>query len=64
MRSFIRRYVASWLLLFAIGTLLPAQALAQDKIPVRIGIQPNILPELVLKEQGILEKKYGARFNF
>src|SRR5574340_353410 len=38
-------------------------ARAQDRLPIRIGIQPNILPEVILRAQKTLERKYGRIYD-
>lgn len=48
--------IAAWILV--------SPAIAADKIPVRIGVQPNILPEVIMRTQRTLETKYGDKYDF
>jgi sulfonate transport system substrate-binding protein len=59
-----QRYSLSILVTCLLTAALCVQAAAQDKIPVRIGIQPIILPEAILRVQSTLEKKYGDKYAF
>jgi sulfonate transport system substrate-binding protein len=59
-----QRYSLSLLVMCLLTAAFCVQGTAQDKIPVRIGIQPIILPEAILRAQGTLEKKYGDKYAF
>ncbi len=48
----------------AVVTLAGGIAYAQStKVPIRIAVQPNILPEIILRAQKTLEKKYGDKYD-
>ena len=36
----------------------------QPRVVVRIGVQPNILPDVILRARKTLESKYGDRYDF
>ena len=59
-----QRYSLSLLVMCLLTAALCVQVAAQDKIPVRIEIQPIILPEAILRAQGTLEKKYSDKYAF
>jgi sulfonate transport system substrate-binding protein len=56
-----------------VGLMVLASVLAQPprgaegqqrKVVVRIGVQPFIIPSVIMRDQQTLEKKYGDRFEF
>ncbi|WP_397474702.1 ABC transporter substrate-binding protein [Pusillimonas sp.] len=55
--SSLAAIMAAFLLLTALGSFQSAHA--QEKLTIRIGIQPNILPEAILRANQTLEQKYG-----
>jgi ABC-type nitrate/sulfonate/bicarbonate transport system substrate-binding protein len=63
-RSHAHRYLLALLLTLTSITVFHGESSAEAKIPVRIGVQPNILPEGILRAQGTLEKKYGDKYSF
>lgn len=60
--NMIRLFVSTIAATLAIAAL-PHTALAQTKVPIRIGVQPNILPEVILRAQKTLERKYGHLYD-
>lgn len=63
MSSLLRRIATSLSIVAAAGISAPMASLAQEKPVVRIGVQPNILPEVIMRERQTLEKKYADRFT-
>ncbi len=65
MRSF-RAIFAAGLLVATVQCCASSFAFAQQpaKVVVRIGVQPNILPDVLLRARKTLEQKYGDRYDF
>lgn len=64
MNGFFGRLTAIILSAAGITGILIGAAAAADRVPVRIGVQPNILPEVIMRAQGTLEQKYGDKYDF